>query len=1188
MKFPFFGRKEKTIEQVEVNFDEIKAEDIVAPSLIEIKQNYIKLGERMAKSFFIFSYPRYLTTSWLSPLINLDSPLDVALFIHPADSGSVLKKLRKKLTEVQAEISELEEKGIIRDPSLDTAYQDIEQLRDELQTARERVFQLGVYITVYGDDEKQLKNTEVILRSLLESRMVYLKPALLKEKQGFISTCPYGLDQLMVHNPMNTAPLSSVFPFVSPDLSANEGILYGINQHNSSLVLFDRFSLENANMTLFAKSGSGKSLTGDTEVFHSIGGSIQLGKIGQLVENIIQEQGIDFNDEELEGKTFPGLKVWTFDENMKGKWGEVSIAARKDAPNIFYKFKTKSGREITTTGDHNLVALKNGRVQTMRGDEVKVGEYIPLPRKIDIKRERGERLVHNGFNISSAKFLKLAGLITAEGSLMGATLAISNTEPEVLSVIMDCLAGLNVPFKQDFRNGRVVAIRVIQKKLGISVAALGGGGTSGEKTVWPFIFNLSKEKIAHYLSAYFEGDGGIENSIEITATSKSEKLISDISYLLYSFGIIPRIHKTKKEAVGYNWPEKKIYWKLSISGQDNLRKFAENIGFISQRKRKALDGIIQKTGNTNVDFIPGVAPIFKEIYDLFSCGLHRIQDISNLKREHYNPSPEKVKEMISLVEERIQQFRDRASTYKILSEMPSLAEIIDLGENNKDFNRELWKALGHSWHVVKYRGVKPGFANASKMIQIVSDRQYELVGVKQAIYSGFQEMDLEVKHYCCPSIQGALVACPESNTRYDILQEAARYIWQNYQEILLNKIPKVEEKLEQLKILANSDLLWDPIVEIKKVINTKDKYVYDLTCENGVFLAGVGGMFVHNSYFTKVEILRYLMQGVDVIVLDPENEYQFLSEAVDGSFFKISLNSENHLNPFDLPMPREDEKPQDVLRSSVINLVGLLRLMLGGLTSQEDAIIDQALTETYASKDITPESDPATWLEKIPLMSDLENVLAGMEGATSLLERVRKFTKGSYANFFNTPSNINMDNNFVVFALRDMEDELRPMAMFVILRYIWNKVRSTLKKRILLIDEAWWIMQSEDGASFLFGICKRARKYWLGVTTITQDVSDFMRSDYGKPIISNSSLQFLMKQSTATIEVVQKTFNLTEGEKNMLLGCDVGEGVFIAGQKRVALKVVASYTEDQIITSAPDEVDEVAKIKEAKRQKQIQ
>ncbi|MDD5750097.1 MAG: DUF87 domain-containing protein [Candidatus Pacebacteria bacterium] len=592
MKFPF-GKKTKTVEQVEVEFGSIKAEDIVAPSLIEIKQNYIRLGERMAKSFFVFSYPRYLSTGWLSPLINLDSPLDISLHIHPADSGAVLKRLRKKLTEVQAEIYELEEKGIIRDPSLETAYQDIEQLRDELQTARERIFQLGVYITIYGDDEKQLKDIEIILRSLLESRLVYLKPALLKEKQGFASTCPYGLDQLLVHTPMNTAPLSSIFPFVSPDLSANEGILYGINQHNNSLVLFDRFSLENANFTIFAKSGAGK------------------------------------------------------------------------------------------------------------------------------------------------------------------------------------------------------------------------------------------------------------------------------------------------------------------------------------------------------------------------------------------------------------------------------------------------------------------------------------------------------------------------------------------------------------------------------------------------------------SYFTKVEILRYLMQGVECIIIDPENEYQFLNDAVGGSYFKISLNSPNHLNPFDLPVPREDEKPQDVLRSNVINLVGLLRIMLGGLTPQEDAIIDQAITETYAAKDITPESDPLTWEGKTPLMSDFEGVLSGMEGAGSLIERVRKFTRGSYANFFNTPSNINMDNKFVVFGIRDMEDELRPMAMFVILRYIWNQVRSKLKKRILLVDEAWWIMQTEDGASFLFGICKRARKYWLGVTTVTQDVSDFMRSEYGKPIISNSSLQFLMKQSTATIEVVQKTFNLTDGEKNMLLGCDVGEGVFVAGQKRVALKVLASYTEDQIITSAPEEV---AKIKEAKRQ----
>lgn len=593
MNIPFLKKKVKTRETVEVETGEVKVQDIVAPSLIEVKQSFLRLGERMSKSFFIFSYPRYLSTGWLSPVINLDSPLDVSLHIHPTDAGNILKRLRKKVTEVQAEIAEREEKGLVRDPSLEIAYQDIEKLRDELQTARERVFKLGLYITFYGDTEEELRETETSLRSILESRLIYLKPALMREKQGFISSCPYGLDQLLVHTPMNTGPLSSIFPFVSPDLSANEGILYGINQHNNSLVLFDRFSLENANFTIFAKSGAGK------------------------------------------------------------------------------------------------------------------------------------------------------------------------------------------------------------------------------------------------------------------------------------------------------------------------------------------------------------------------------------------------------------------------------------------------------------------------------------------------------------------------------------------------------------------------------------------------------------SYFTKLEILRYLMQDIDVLVIDPENEYEFLSDAVGGSYFKISLNSKHHLNPFDLPQPREDEELDDVLRSNIINLVGLFRVMLGGLSPQEDGIIDQALTETYASKDITPETDPSLWQERTPLLSDFETVLSGMEGTQSLLERVVKFTKGSYAQFFNSPSNVDMTNPFITFGIRDMEESLRPIAMFIILRYIWSQVRSKLKKRILLVDEAWWIMQTEDGASFLFGLCKRARKYWLGVTTITQDVSDFMASDYGRPIITNSSLQLLMKQSPATIDELKKTFNLTEGEKNMLLGSAVGEGIFIAGQKRVALKVVASYTEDQIITSAPEEVQ---KIKQAKRQ----
>ena len=598
IKIPFLTKdKKEDSKELKIETEEIKTEDIVAPASVEIKQNYLRLGERLCKTFFVFSYPRYLSTGWMSPAINLNSPLDISFHIHPVNSGKILKQLRKKLTEIQAELMEREEKGLIRDPTLEAAYTDIEGLRDDLQRAQERIFRLGIYITIYGDEEKELRNIETTLRSIFESRLIYLRPTLLREKDGFTSTAPYGLDKILVHTPMNTAPLSSTFPFISPDLSANEGILYGINQHNNSLVLFDRFTLPTANFVVFAKSGSGK------------------------------------------------------------------------------------------------------------------------------------------------------------------------------------------------------------------------------------------------------------------------------------------------------------------------------------------------------------------------------------------------------------------------------------------------------------------------------------------------------------------------------------------------------------------------------------------------------------SYFCKVEILRYLMQGIDVIIIDPENEYEMLSDAVGGSFFKISLTSPNHLNPFDLATPREDEDPADILRSNIINLVGLLRVMLGGteknLTPQEDAILDQALTETYAAKDITEESDPATWKDKIPLMSDFESVLSAMEGTESLVQRVRRFTKGSYSKFFNQPSNVSMNKNLVVFGMRDVEDELRPMAMFMILRYIWNTIRSSLKKRILLVDEAWWIMQSEDGASFLFGICKRARKYWLGVSTITQDVGDFMESKYGKPIITNSSLQFLLKQSSATIDVVQKTFNLTNEEKYLLLEGSVGEGIFIAGQKRVALKVVASYAEDQIITSSPEEIK---KIREAKKQ----
>jgi type IV secretory pathway VirB4 component len=326
------------------------------------------------------------------------------------------------------------------------------------------------------------------------------------------------------------------------------------------------------------------------------------------------------------------------------------------------------------------------------------------------------------------------------------------------------------------------------------------------------------------------------------------------------------------------------------------------------------------------------------------------------------------------------------------------------------------------------------------------------------------------------------------------------------------------------------------------------------------------------SYAIKLEILRYLMQGVDCIIIDPENEYEFLADAVGGAFLRISLTSSNHLNPFDLPTPGPDDNPEDILRSNVINLVGLFRIMLGGLSPEEDSILDEALTETYAIRDITPESDPKTWPNNVPLMSDFEEILSSMTGTESLVKRIKKFTKGTFADFFNQHSNISIDKNLVVFGIRDMEDSLRPIALYIVMRYVWNIVRTTMKKRILIIDEAWWLIQSEDGASFLFGLVKRGRKYWLGVTTITQDVADFMKSDYGKAIVTNSSLQLLMKQSTADIDLVQKVFNLTEQEKYLLLGAAVGEGLFFAGRKHVYLSVSASSTEHQIVTTNPQEV----------------
>jgi type IV secretory pathway VirB4 component len=350
---------------------------------------------------------------------------------------------------------------------------------------------------------------------------------------------------------------------------------------------------------------------------------------------------------------------------------------------------------------------------------------------------------------------------------------------------------------------------------------------------------------------------------------------------------------------------------------------------------------------------------------------------------------------------------------------------------------------------------------------------------------------------------------------------------------------------------------------------------FSLQNANSVVFATSGA---GKSYAVKLEILRSMMLGTDVIVIDPEMEYKYLSDAVGGTYINISLSSESKINPFDLPRPtRKDEKTSDIIRSAVITLKGLLRLMLGQFTHEEDSLVDRALIETYAKKDITTDSD-LTRIEP-PIFKDFEEVLEGMVGAEDLVVRLKKYTEGTFAGLLNSPTNVELNNQLVVFSVRDLEDELKPVGISLIVSYIWNVVRSRLKKRIMVIDEGWWLMQQEDSAKFIYALVKRCRKYYLGVTTITQDVNDFLRSPYGQAIVTNSSIQLLMKQSPAAIDLIAKTFLLTEGEKYLLLECGVGEGIFFAGSKHAAIKIVASYTEDQIITSDPRQLLEIEQAK---------
>jgi conjugal transfer ATP-binding protein TraC len=351
---------------------------------------------------------------------------------------------------------------------------------------------------------------------------------------------------------------------------------------------------------------------------------------------------------------------------------------------------------------------------------------------------------------------------------------------------------------------------------------------------------------------------------------------------------------------------------------------------------------------------------------------------------------------------------------------------------------------------------------------------------------------------------------------------------------------------------------------------------FELENANSVVFATSGA---GKSYTVKLEILRSLMIGVNVIVIDPEQEYKVLADTLGGAYVSMSLNSNNRINPFDLPKALPGESTADILRSAIIDIIGLMNLMLGKLNPSELSIMERAISEAYAKRDITDSSDLNNVIP--PTMQDLVEILNGIVGGESLAQRLYRYTEGTFAGIFNQRTNININNNFIVFNIRDLQEQLRPIAMYILLNYIWNEVRSTLQKRILAIDEAWIMMQYEDSARFLFGLAKRARKYYLGITTITQDVGDFLNSPFGKPIVTNAAMKILLKQSTAAIDGVANAFALTEGEKQVLLQSEVGQGIFFAGPRHVAIEIVAFPTEHKIITTNPKDILKMQGVEDA-------
>ncbi|MBI3385153.1 hypothetical protein HY030_03110 [Candidatus Gottesmanbacteria bacterium] len=1166
--------------------------DIIAPSAIEIDFDHLKIGSVYFRTLFVSGYPRFVNANWLYPLISFDHSLEIAMFVYPRDSKEILDNLKRKIGEMEATIQSDTKRGRVIDPAVQVALDDALGLQQQLAKGSERFFQLGLYVTIPADSIEELEQVTKQVKSTLGALLIVGKNATLQMDEAFKTTIPICTDKLMVTRNMDTTSLATTFPFTSSELTANEGILYGINEHNDSLIIFDRFTLENANSVVLGKSGGGKSLEKNTIVLiKDTNGAVKLNTIGHIVDEQMSQNPVVIIDEGIEGVINPKLEVFTFDNNLKSQWAKVTVAARKtfSRRNRLYRITTSSGREITVTADHNLVVLRNGKVRTMRSEAVKIGERIPLSKILPEPQDCPTLLkpalilpewpknlpqqIHLGQNL-----LHLLGLITSEGLIREKLLRVFNIDREILQVIKNGAKTIGANTHALRKNKKIIGYGITPFYFAKLFTALGLGGKSGEKRIPPLLFSLSNQQVALYLQAYFEGDGTIHKNGKVSATSKSKELISDLCYLFLRFGIVGRIRKKFKRATN-SQHQGDYYYDLVVSGKENLTSFTQHVGFLTREKNDKLQRFLVRSANTNIDTVPTLGPVLQKIYQtLFSpVAVKSPTNFSPLMRGFFAPSRDELKKIIAAVEERIDSLKVMRDNILFLKRLPNFDRLCSRCASKPKLNHLLWQNLGYSWQLMKKREVIPGIINVLRAYQTVSGETIAIPEVKYILRETFSNLGISLEDYD-DSLYSTVAYRKNGDTSYERIYRASQFISSRYRSTQL-ELRHAQEKLNYLKLLANSDLFWDPIAKIER-IKHREKYVYDLTVDNEVFLAGTGGMFVHNSYLIKLEAVRTLMFGAEVIIIDPEAEYKTLCDAIGGQYISFSFNSNSKINPFDLSGVYEEGENE--LGLKILSLHGLFRVIMGNLNPSEDALLDRAIILTYKQKGITP--DPATQKKEPPLMEDLYKTLIGMEDveAKGLADRIEKFIKGSLSGIFDQKSTVDIKNTFTVFSIKELEDELRPIAMYIILDYIWTRVKRDLKKRLLIIDEAWYLMKYPDSATFVYSIAKRARKYYLGLTTITQDIEDFLASDYGKAIVNNSSIQILLKQSPAAVDMVAKTFYLSEGEKHLLLAADVGEGLFFAGQSHVAIRVVASPDEHKLITSRPEELIAMQKEKEAK------